>query len=132
MAARPGARRRVLYFMGRFWRQLLLKIARSSARRTPRRKSRPPRESGTKFFDNRKAGKFTPRTLGGLRSACGSDGVDYYKFCSSMLSSAVDYKASSVKHLGNCGVDSPGAEQSDHGIMDPRETGRTSRRKVAV
>ena len=88
--------------------------------------------SGPKFFDNRKAGKFTPITLGELRFAWGSEGVDYYKFCSSMLSSAVDYKASSFKRLGNRGVDSPGAEQSDEGIMETRETGRTSRRKVAV
>ena len=35
------------------------------------------------FFDNRKAGKSTPITWYGLRSARGSDGVDYYKFCSS-------------------------------------------------
>jgi len=60
----------------------LLKIARSSARRMLRRKSKPPKGSGTKFFDNRKAGKFTPITSGGLRFAWGSDGVDYYKFCS--------------------------------------------------
>ena len=96
------------------------------------RKLGPLMDSGPTIFDNSKAGKFTPITLGELRFVWGSDGVDYYKFCSSMLSSAVDYKASSFKHLGNCGVDSPGAEQSDHGIMDPRETGRTSRRKVAV
>jgi hypothetical protein len=42
----------------------------------------------------------------------------YYKFCSSMLSSTVDLQGELSQALGNCGVDSPGAEQSDHGIMD--------------
>ena len=42
----------------------------------------------------------------------------YYKFCSSMLSSTVDLQGELSQAPGNCGVDSPGAEQSDHGIMD--------------
>ena len=33
-----------------------------------------------RFFDNRKAGKPTPITLCGLRSARGNEGVGYYKF----------------------------------------------------
>ena len=39
-------------------------------------------DSEQEFFDNRKAGKPTPRTRCGLRSAKGSEGVGYYKFCS--------------------------------------------------
>jgi endonuclease YncB( thermonuclease family) len=63
--------------------------------------------SGPTFFDNSKAGKFTPTTRTRLRSPRGLMVWITYKFCSSMLSSAVDYKASSVKHLRICGVDSP-------------------------
>src|SRR6202007_3423720 len=106
--------------------------ARPSARRTLQRKLGPLRESEPTIFDNSKAGKFTPRTLGRLRSAWGNDGVDYYKFCSSMWRSTVDLQGELSQAPGNCRVDSPGAEQSDHGIMDLRETGRTNRRKAAV
>ena len=63
--------------------------------------------SGPTLFDNSKAGKFTPITRRRLRSPRGLMVWITYKFCSSMLSSAVDYKASSVKHLRICGVDSP-------------------------
>ena len=96
------------------------------------RKLGPLMESGPTIFDNSKAGKFTPITLGRLRSAWGSDGVDYYKFCSSMLSSTVDLQGELSQAPGNYRVDSPGAEQSDHGIMDLRETGRTNWWKAAV
>jgi hypothetical protein len=78
------------------------------------------------FFDNSKAGNFMPITLGGLRSARGSDGMIYYKFCSSMLSSTVDLTRRTRSSACEPRVDSPGAEQSDHGIMDLRETGRTN------
>ena len=53
--------------------------------------------SGTRFFDNSKAGKFTPITLGRLRSARGNEGVNYYKFCSSMLSSTVDLQGELIQ-----------------------------------
>jgi hypothetical protein len=43
-----------------------------------------------------------------------------------MLSSTVDNKANSYQALVESRVDSPGAEQSDHGIMDLEEAGRTS------
>src|SRR5208283_1705169 len=109
--------------MGGFWRQSLLKIARSSARRTLRCKSEPPKGSGTKLFDNRKAGKFTPITLGGLRSVWGSDGVDYYKFCSSMLSSAVDYKASSIQ-----APEEPRSRKSRSRAIGPRNNGAAGNR----
>jgi len=69
----------------------------SSGRRTPQQKLRPLRESGSTIFDNSKAGKSMPRTPGRLRSAWGSDGVDYYKFCSSMLSSTVDLQGELTK-----------------------------------
>ena len=42
-----------------------------------------------------------------------------------MLSSTVDNKANSFQALVESRVDSPGAEQSDHGIMDLEDTGRT-------
>jgi hypothetical protein len=77
----------------------MLETPRSSARKTPRCESRPLKGSGPKFFDNSKAGKFTPITWKRLRSPWGLRVWITYKFCSSMLSSAVDYKASSVKHL---------------------------------
>jgi hypothetical protein len=44
--------------------------------------------------------------------------MDYYKFCSSMLSSTVDLQGELFQAPEYCRVDSPGAEQSDHGIMD--------------
>ncbi len=56
----------------------------------------------------------------------------YYKFCSSMLSSTVDLQGELTSRTWQFQVDSPGAEQSDHGIMDLRETGRTNWWKVAV
>jgi len=56
----------------------------------------------------------------------------YYKFCSSMLSSTVDLQGELSQAPGNCRVDSPGAAQADHGIMDLQETGRTNWWKVAV
>ena len=77
-------------FYGLFLAVIRLRESRSSGRRTPQRELGPLRESGSTIFDNSKAGKFTPRTLGRLRSAWGNEGVDYYKFCSSMLSSTVD------------------------------------------
>ena len=97
----PGAQRRVFRFLGAFFAAARgLGFPGISARRSPRRKLGPLMESGSTFFDNSKAGKFTPRTLGRLRSAWRSDGVDYYKFCSSMLSSNCGFnKANSVKHL---------------------------------
>ena len=107
-------------------------VLRSSARRTLQRKLGPLMGSGTTIFDNSKAGNFMPITLGRLRSARGSDGMIYYKFCSSMLSSTVDLQGELSQAPGNCRVDSPGAEQSDHGIMDLRETGRTNWWKAAV
>ncbi len=58
------------------------------------------------LFDNSKAGKFTPITRKRLRSPRGLRVWITYKFCSSMLSSAVDYKADSVKHLKICTIDS--------------------------
>jgi hypothetical protein len=51
----------------------------------------------------------------------------YYKFCSSMLSSAVDLQGELSQAPGSCGVDSPGAEQSEQGIMElQRQGGRIS------
>jgi hypothetical protein len=47
-------------------------------------------ESGPTLFDNSKAGKFTPITLGRLRSAWRSEGVDYIQVLLEKLSSAVD------------------------------------------
>lgn len=82
--------------------------SRSSGRRAFRFRPEPLRESGIKFFDNSKIGKFTPITPGRLRSAWRSDGVDYYKFCSSMLSSTVDLQGELSQALFDCGVDSPG------------------------
>jgi len=58
--------------------------------------------------------------------------VDYYKFCSSMLSSTVDLQGELFQAPADFRVDSPGAAQADHGIMDLRKTGRTSQWKVAV
>ena len=77
----PGARRRVSYFMGHFFE-------RNSALLP--RKRKPLKVSGTRFFDNCKAGNFMPTTSGRLRSAGRIEGMIYYKFCSSMLSSTVD------------------------------------------
>jgi hypothetical protein len=93
-------------------------VSGSSGRRTLQRKLGPLRDSGSTIFDNSKAGNFMPITLGRLRSAWGTDGMIYYKFCSSMLSSTVDLQGELSQAPGNYGVDSPGAEQSDHGIMD--------------
>jgi len=73
-----------------------------------------------------------PITSGRLRSAWGTDGMIYYKFCSSMLSSAVDLQGELFQAPAYFRVDSPGAAQADHGIMDLKETGRTNRRKAAV
>ena len=83
-------------FYGHFLRETA-GVFRSSGRGTSQRELRPLRESGKRFFDNSKAGKFTPITPGRLRSAGRSDGVDYYKFCSSMLSSAVDLQGELTK-----------------------------------
>jgi hypothetical protein len=47
-----------------------------------------------------------------------------------MLSSTVDNKANSFQALVEFRVDSPGAAQADHGIMDLEEAGRTGRRKL--
>ena len=44
----------------------------------------------------------------------------------------MDNKANSYQALVESRVDSPGAEQSDHGIMDLEEAGRNELRKVAV
>ena len=88
--------------------------------------------SGPTFFDNSKAGKSAPTTRKRLRSPRGMRVWITYKFCSSMLSSAVDYKASSVKHLRICGIDSPRPGQPDRGIMGRQETGRTRQAKAAV
>ena len=41
-----------------------------------------------------------------------------------MLSSTVDNKANSYQALVESRVDSPGAAQADHGIMDLQQTGR--------
>jgi hypothetical protein len=97
-----------------------------------KRKLGPLKDSGTTIFDNSKAGNFMPITLGRLRSAWGSDGMIYYKFCSSMLSSTVDLQGELSQAPDYRRVDSPGAEESDHGIMELRKTGRTNRRKAAV
>ena len=123
----PGARRRVLHFMGTFC-GIPQEELRSSARRMLQRELGPLTDSGTTIFDNSKVGKFTPITLGRLRFAWGSDGMDYYKFCSSMLSSTVDLQGELYQAPGNCGIDSRSREIGC-GRMDLRETGRTNRGK---
>jgi hypothetical protein len=84
-------------------------VLRSSARRALQRKLGPLKESGTTIFDNSKAGNFMPITSGRLRSVWGTDGMIYYKFCSSMLSSTVDLQGELSQAPGHCRVDSPGA-----------------------
>ena len=54
----------------------------------------------------------------------------YYKFCSSMLSSTVDLQGELSQAPGNCRVDSPGAAQADHGIMDLQQTERNELKKA--
>jgi hypothetical protein len=44
----------------------------------------------------------------------------------------VDNKANSNQALVESRVDSPGAEQSDHGIMDLGEAGRNESKEAAV
>jgi hypothetical protein len=44
----------------------------------------------------------------------------------------VDNKANSYQALVESRVESPGAAQADHGIMDLGEAGRNELRKVAV
>ena len=95
------------------------------------RKLGPLRESGSTIFDNSKAGKFTPRTSGRLRSAWGNDGVDYYKFCSSMLSSAVDLQGELSQAPANVESIAAQPKKTGRGRMELQETGRTSQWKVA-
>jgi len=79
-------------------------------------------EPEPKFFDNRKAGKSTPRTSGRLRLARGSDGVDDYKFCSSRA--VLWNKANSA--ISPTSAESKAREASDRttGKMEPQESGR--------
>ena len=100
----PGARRRVSYFIGTFSQE---KEPRPSARRALQRKLGPLTDSGTTLFDNSKAGNFMPITPGRLRSAWGTDGMIYYQFCSSMLSSTVDLQGELSQVLEEGRVDSP-------------------------
>jgi hypothetical protein len=60
------------------------------------------------LFDNSKAGKFTPTTRKRLRSPRGLRVWITYKFCSSMLSSAVDLQGELSQAPADSSVDSLG------------------------